>query len=160
MNIETEVIGEDTVLLNIAEMTERARDARPATRKVRDMMIESNRKQFESAGSHLGASWAPLTEATKARKEREGIDPRPLHGKTGALGTSLAGGKGKRTGATKSIARAGSGVWYGVFTRGTKGGLHSHNTGEPGRKIVGLSQAELDEALDIVGAYIVRGIVP
>lgn len=160
MKVETEVIGEDKVLLNLAEMQERALDARPATRKVRELFVASDKKNFESEGAYIGKSWAPLAEATLARKKREGIDPRPLHGKTGDLGTAVGGGRGKRTGATKATARAGVGVWYSVFTRGSKGSVDSHNTGEPARMIVGLKTSEYDDVLTIVADWVVKGIAP
>ena len=157
--IDTEVIGDEKVLLDLEEMIGRANDARPATRKVKEIFIESNKKNFESEGAHIGAPWPELTEATKERKAREGLDPRPLHGKSGDLERSLAGGKGKRTGATKKGARAGSGIWYGIFARGTKGSVHSHNTGEVARKVVGVNRSEEEEILESVAGYIVHGRV-
>lgn len=160
MKLETKVIGEEKVLADIAEMRARAMDAKPATRKVRDILVASNAKQFRSGGSGFGKPWAPLTPATLERKSREGLDLRPMHGKTGALETSLEGGAGKRTSATKATARAGSGVWYSVFSRGTKGSLSSHNTGEVARQLVGTTAAEREEILQIVSSYVVKGIVP
>jgi phage gpG-like protein len=157
MRVDTEVIGDEKVLLDLEKMIERANDARPATKQVKEILIKSNRENFESAGSHIGAPWAPLTEATKERKAREGLDPRPLHGKTGALAASLTGGKGKRTGATRKGARAGTGVWYSVFARGTKGSAGSHNTGEVARKLVGVTHSEEEEILTTVSTYIVHG---
>lgn len=160
MKLAIDVIGDTKVLGDIAEMRARAMDAKPATRKVRDLLLASNAKQFQSSGSGLGKPWAPLTPATLERKSREGLDLRPMHGKTGALKTSLEGGKGKRTGATKSTARAGSGVWYSIFARGTKGSIYSHNTGEVTRKLIGFTTAECEEIMQIVSSYIVHGIVP
>lgn len=158
MRVDTDVIGEEKVLLDLEQMIQRAKDARPATKKVKEIFIESNRKTFESEGSHIGAPWAPLAEATKERKSREGLDPRPLHGKTGALEASLKGGKGKRTGATKTGARAGSGVFYSKFVgRGAKGSTNSHNTGIPARKLAGVTRAEEEEILTTVSSYIVHG---
>lgn len=151
--VSTEVTGDAKVLANIAEMTARAKDARPATRKVREIMVESEKKTFESEGSHIGKPWAPLAQATIDRKSRENLDPRPLHGKTGALEASLSGGKGKRTGATKATARAGSGIWYSVFARGTR-------SGEPRRDLAGLSHEELQKVFVAVAEYVVQGKVP
>ncbi len=158
MRVDTEVIGEEKVLLDLEQMIARAKDARPATKKVKQIFIDSNKKTFESEGGHIGASWAPLAEATKERKSREGLDPRPLHGKTGDLGASLTGGKGKRTGATKTGARAGSKVWYaGMVGRGTKADAGSHNTGIPARKLAGVTRSEEGEILTTVSDYIVHG---
>lgn len=157
MRVDTEVIGDEKVLLDLEKMIERANDARPATKKVKAILVESNKKTFESEGSHIGASWAPLAEATKERKSREGLDPRPLHGKTGALAASMTGGKGKRTGATKKGARAGTSVWYSVFTRGAKADAGSHNTGIPARKIAGVTRSEEEEILTTVSEYVVHG---
>lgn len=155
MRVDTEVIGEEKVLLDLEKMIGRAKDARPATKKVKAIFIESNQKTFESEGSHIGAPWAPPAEATKERKSREGLDPRPLHGKTGDLRASLTGGKGKRTGATKTGARAGSSVWYGVFTRGTK--ASERNTGTPARKIAGVTRTEQEKVLTTISTYVVHG---
>jgi hypothetical protein len=150
MKLDVDVIGEEKILANISEMRKRAKDARPATRKVKDLMIAANRKQFATQGGYSGDPWKPLAQSTIERKSREGIDLRPMHGKTGALEASLTGGRGKKTGATKSGARAGSKVWYSVFARGTK-------SGEPARKLVGLSHADQIKAVSIVGAYVVHG---
>jgi phage gpG-like protein len=157
MRADTEVIGDEKVLLDLEKMIQRAEDARPATRKVREIFLKSNKETFESEGGHIGAPWAPLAQATLDRKSREGIDPRPLHGKTGALGASMEGGKGKRTGATKTSARAGSSIWYSVFTRGAKADAGSHNTGIPARKVAGISRGEEEEILSAVSDYIVHG---
>jgi phage gpG-like protein len=151
VKLDIETIGEEKVLNSIAEIRARAKDARPATRKVKEILIAANRKQFESQGSYSGDSWAPLAASTLERKSREGIDPRPLHGKTGALGASLTGGRGKRSAATKQGARAGSKVWYGVFARsGTK-------SGEPARKLVGLSHADQVKIGQVVVSYVAHG---
>jgi hypothetical protein len=157
MKLDTDVVGIDKALLNMEQMKRRALDARPATRRVKEKLIEANRKTFESQGSSIGKPWAPLAEATLERKSREGIDPRPLHGKTGDLGASLSGGRGKRSGATKTSARAGSSVWYSVFTRGTRGSLHSHNTGEVARQASGISANDAEEVVDVVADWVVRG---
>jgi phage gpG-like protein len=151
VKLEIETIGDEKVQSSIREIRARAKDARPATRKVKEILIAANRKQFESQGAYSGDSWAPLAPATLERKSREGIDPRPMHGKTGALAASLTGGRGKRTSATKSGARAGSKVWYGVFANsGTK-------RGEPVRKLVGLSHADQVKIGKIVISYVAHG---
>lgn len=150
MRVDTQVEGDEKVLANIAEMRARALDARPATRKVRELFLGFNRKAFESEGGSIDAPWAPLAQATLDRKSREGIDPRPLHGKTGALEAAATGGKGKRSGATKTTARAGVNIWYSVFTRGTRGG-------EPRRELTGVTTGEEEEILDLVADWIVHG---
>lgn len=157
MNVETKVIGEETILTNIEEMRGRAKEAKPATRKVKDLFIKWNRESFDSDGAFIGKPWAPLTDATVERKKREGIDPRPMHGKSGDLESSLTGGKGKRTGATKSQARAGSGIWYARFARGTKGSVNSHNTGEVHRDLVGMPTNGPEQCLEIVSNWVLRG---
>ena len=160
MNVETKVIGEQTITGNIAEMTARAKDAKPATRKVKELFLESNRKTFESEGAHIGAPWAPLSEETLKRKSREGIDARPLRGKSGDLETAMKGGRGKRTSATKSKAAAGTSVFYGrILSGGAKGSLNSHNTGIPARQLAGITNNEAEKTLEIVADYVVRGHV-
>jgi phage gpG-like protein len=154
---EIKVLNEDSILTNIEKMRERAKEAKPATRKAKDLFVKWNKETFESEGSFIGKPWAPLTEATMQRKEREGINAKPMHGKTGDLETSLKGGKGKRTGATKSSARAGSGVFYARFARGTKGSANSHNTGEVHRDLVGMPKDGPKEVLDLVSDWVLRG---
>jgi len=149
VKLDVDVIGEERVLANLKEMRARARDARPATRKVKELMIEANRKQFSTQGGYSGDPWPPLAKATLERKSREGIDLRPMHGKTGALAASLGGGRGKKTSATKSGARAGTKVWYGVFARGTKGG-------EPTRKLVAFTHADQLKTVRIISDYVVH----
>lgn len=157
MKVDTKVIGEDTTVANIEQVRSRAKEAKPATRKVKDLFVKWNKENFESEGSFIGHPWAPLTEATQERKGREGIDPKSMRGKSGDLGTSLKGGTGKRTGATKSSARAGSGVFYARFARGTKGSANSHNTGEVARDLVGMPKDGPAKVLRIVSDWVLRG---
>lgn len=157
MMTEIKVLNEQSVLTNIEQMRERAKQAKPATLKVKDLFVKWNEETFESEGSFIGKPWAPLTDATLERKQREGIEAKPMHGKSGDLEGSLKGGKGKRTGATKSQARAGSGIWYARFARGTKGSVNSHNTGEIHRDLVGMPKDGPEKVLDIVSDWVLRG---
>jgi phage gpG-like protein len=152
-----ELEGDDKVIHDLTKAAERAKDARPAMRKVRSIMEGANREQFESGGAYLGDSWAPLSPGTLARKARHGEDSRALRA-TGALEASLSGGKGRRGGATRSTARAGTSVWYAIFAQsGTKGSVNAHNTGEIRRPIVGLSKRDRTKSIRVVEKFLQTG---
>lgn len=149
--------GDDRVLKDLAGAAARAKDARPAMRKVRAIMEGANRRQFETSGAYLGDSWAPLAPGTLARKARKGQDSRILRA-TGALEASLSGGKGRRGGATRSTARAGTSIWYAVFAKaGTKNA--GHGASSPARPIVGLSKRDRTKAIRVVEKFLATGEV-
>jgi len=151
VKIDYSVKGVDLVHQRLEGVSDRAADARPAMRLVRDLMQDSNKKQFASGGSHLGTPWAPDAPSTLARKAGKGQDIRPNRA-TGALEASLTGGKGKRSSATKTSARAGTSLFYGRFAQtGTKRA--------PKRAIVGLGEADQRKAREIVLRYITHGLV-
>src|SRR6478609_8046329 len=133
-----ELEGDEKVIRDLTNAAGRAKDARPAMRKVREIMEGANRKQFTTSGGYLGESWAPLAPGTLARKARKGQDSGVLRA-TGALEASLTGGKGRRGGATRATARAGTSVWYAIFAAaGTKGA--GHGASAPRRPVVGLTK--------------------
>lgn len=51
-------------------------------------IIKWNEQQFDTLGH---GSWSPLDDDTVIKKEKAGIDPRPLRGASGRLFASLAG---------------------------------------------------------------------
>lgn len=133
--LEVDANGIVTVKTHLGDFAERAGDARPAMRKVREIMESAHRRNFQTSGSYLGDSWASLAPGTLARKARKGQDAGILRA-TGALEASLSGGRGKRGGATRTTARAGTSVWYAVFAEaGTKTAPRRRVTGMPSRDI-------------------------
>lgn len=149
MKVTFSVRGGEEVEAMLEDVAKRAKDARPATRKVRDLMMASNRKQFATGGSHLGTPWPANAPETAKRKARKGQAPRPNRA-TGALQASLSGGKGKRSGATKTGARAGTSLFYGRFAQ-------AGTTKAPARPIVGLTTSDRRKAERIVLDYVVHG---
>jgi phage gpG-like protein len=152
-----ELEGDEKVIHDLTTAAGRAKDARPAMRKVRAIMEGANRKQFETGGAYFGDSWAPLAPGTLARKARKGQDSQPLRA-SGVLEASLSGGKGRRGGATKTIARAGTSVWYAVFAQaGTK--KAGHGASAPKRPIVGLAKRDRTKAIRVVEKFLATGEV-
>jgi phage gpG-like protein len=155
--ISAKLEGEDKVIHDLTEAAKRAKDARPAMRKVRAIMEEANRKQFETSGAYLGDSWAPLAPGTLARKARKGQGSDILRA-TRALEASLSGGKGRRGGATRTTARAGTSIWYAVFAKtGTR--KAGHGASSPARPIVGLTKRDRTKAIRVVEKFLLTGEV-
>jgi phage gpG-like protein len=152
-----ELEGDEKVIHDLTKAAERAKDARPAMRKVREIMEGANRRQFETSGAYLGESWAQLAPGTLARKARKGQDSRILRA-SGVLEASLSGGKGRRGGATRTSARAGTSIWYAVFAKaGTKNA--GQGASAPARPIVGFSKADRRKAIRVVEKFLATGEV-
>jgi phage gpG-like protein len=154
---QIEAEGTTQVETHLKEFGSRATDARPAMRKVRTIMEQANRRNFETSGSYLGDSWAPLAPGTLAHRKRLGQRTAPLKA-TGALERSLSGGKGKRGGATKTMARAGTSVWYGVFAQaGTE--KAGHGASAPQRRIVGMTKKDVLKGTRVIEKFLLTGQV-
>lgn len=153
--VALDIEGDAGVVSHLDAVAERTRDARPAMRKVRSIIEAGHRKQFETGGAYLGDSWEALAPGTLARKARKGQDSRILRA-SGALEASLTGGKGRRGGATRTTARAGTSVWYAVFAKsGTK---HAgHGASSPVRTIVGLTTRDRLKSVRTIQKYILTG---
>jgi phage gpG-like protein len=155
--LSLELKGDEAVIRTLTKAAERAKDARPAMRKVRELMEGANRKQFETSGAYLGDSWAPLAPGTLARKARKGQESQTLRA-TGALEASLSGGKGRRGGATRTTARAGTSIWYAIFAMsGTK--KAGHGASAPARPIVGFAKRDRTKAIRVVEKWLTTGEV-
>ena len=141
--------GATQVAADLGHFAERARDARPAMRKVRSIMESGYKRNFETGGAYLGDSWAALAPGTLARKARKDQDNRVLRA-TGALEASLSGGRGRRGGATRTQARAGTSVWYAIFAQaGTKTA--------PRRRLVGMTKRDVLKSVRTIEKYILTG---
>jgi len=151
-----ELEGDEKVIHDLTKAAERAKDARPAMRKVREIMEAANRKVFETSGAYLGEPWAQLAPGTLARKARKHQDSRILRA-TEVLALSMSGGKGRRGGATRTTARAGTSVWYAVFTRGTKNA--GHGASSPARPIVGFTKSDRRKSIRVVEKWLQTGEV-
>lgn len=80
-----EVRGATAAAVDLKRLGDRGSDIRRVSEKVRAVYRRSNEQRFGSGGA---GSWPPLAPATKEKKAREGLDPRPLR-ETGALYRSL-----------------------------------------------------------------------
>jgi hypothetical protein len=148
---DVEIIGAREAIADLSGVAERAGDPRPALRDVREILAGGIAKQFASKGGHLGTPWPANKPGTLARKARLGQGAETLTA-SGALGTALGGGRGKRhriTRASVSVGVSGD-LWYGQFAQtGTKRA--------PERKIVGISKADNARAVRRVERYIITG---
>jgi len=136
---------------------ERSANMLPAMVTIRDLMMERHVQNFEGQGSLLG-SWPALKPSTIERKASQGLPPTPMVA-TGALGRALAGGKGKRTSATRTTARAGvsGGENRGdlFYVRMTQKGTKS---GQLARPVIGMTLAAREEYVTIVHTFLERGV--
>lgn len=154
--LDLELIGAEEVEADLRDLAERVTDARPAMRKVRDIMREGLKRNFETSGAYLGDSWQPLSPATLARKARKGRGAKALVAE-GGLERALLGGKGKKSRATKTTAAAGISIWYSIFAQsGAKGNRKGE---EPARKIIGMTPRDWRKSERVVEKYLETGQV-
>jgi len=159
VRLDVEISGAREAVANLAAIGERARDPRPAMRKVKGILAEGVKEQYESRGGHLETPWPANTPGTLARKARLGQSAETLTA-TGALGTALSGGRGKRHRATRSSVTVGTNVWYARFAQsGTSGAGKHGQTRAPARQIMGISKSDRAKALRDVERYILRGLL-
>ena len=147
--LKVEERGAEETSKHLREIGERSLDARPAMRRIREIMEKGNRRNFESRGGYFGSSWDGLADSTRERKARRGQSSTPLRA-TGALKSSLSGGKGRRGGATRSSARAGTSIWYAVFAE-------AGTTKAPKREIVGISKRDLERSEKLLENFLTSG---
>lgn len=167
MTLDIDVIGEDVAAANLLKTGIRAKDLRPAARKIRDLLTAGNRRNFESHGAYFGSTWPPLSPATVARKGNSEIGVR-----TGALKESLSGGRGRKTSATRTQVKVGTkrrganlfaggtrGLRRTLFGLSVGGALGRGSTGaQPPRPIVGATSREIRGANIILKRWITEGI--
>jgi hypothetical protein len=127
------------------EIGERAVNMRPAFLRIRKLLIEGNRKQFETKGAYLGTPWAKSAPGTLARKARLEQDLTPMVA-SGDLERALSGGRGKRTRITRSSVSVGAALFYGKFGFGTD---HS-----PPRPPIGISDETSRESTSIIEKHL------
>lgn len=152
-DFEIDTAGTVAVLTGLAD---RAQDLKPAMRSIRDLMVEGHKKNFATQGSFLGQPWPALSAQTTERKARQGLPQNPMES-SGSLLRALSGGRGRRTSATKTMARAGVAQYYARFhlagaSGGRKGDL-------PARPLVGMTSAQVARANSIIRIYLETGRV-
>lgn len=128
-----QVEGLRDVLERFDTMEEHADNAAPALERVLDLIRVDTRDRFAT-----GKGWRGLDADTKARKAREGIDHRILHGKTGDLEESLTrpGARGQIRDVGDIEAIFGTHVYYARF--------HEKGEGVPKRRLVQMTKKTRD----------------
>lgn len=118
--ITISVFGEDVVNRTLLRFGDRARDFRSVFRRIVDERLKpAARAQFATQGSFGSGGWKPIAPATRAAKERAGLDPRILHA-THALRDSFQGGGDNIEEIGRDELRWGSRVEYGKYHRETR----------------------------------------
>lgn len=82
MELRITINGDREAAARLQRLGDRAGNARPVLNKVVDQLIDVERQRFQSG------RFKRLAPSTRARKRREGLDPRPLRA-SGALMRSL-----------------------------------------------------------------------
>lgn len=137
----------------LREAAARGWDMRPAMLQIRELFIEGHRKQFSSEGGYLDTPWPGLSPETILRKGREGVPSlsRPMVA-GGDLEESLSGGKGSYSRVSKGSVNVGTSLFYAIFAMaGASGGRKGK---EPARPIVGINEAEEDQAMAIMTRHL------
>src|SRR4051794_24003117 len=114
------VEGLREVLERFETMDEHADNAAPAIERSLDLVMGDTRRRFDT-----GKGWRGLDAQTKARKAREGVDPRILHGVSGDLAASLSrrGARGQVRDIGDIEGIFGTTVYYARFHEKGEGGV-------------------------------------
>jgi hypothetical protein len=143
--VELDFSGLSDTERKLRELAGRVDDMRPATRVVRDLLVEGNRKVFESKGAAVGRPWPDLKPGTLARKARAGIPSlTSVLVETGELEEAALGGRGSTKRATRSTASAGVNLFYAVFQMKL-------------RPPIGLPREVEQQALTVFDRFLARG---
>lgn len=134
--VTIDVYGDRQISRGFAAASAALDDARPAFHEMVDLLVDWERRQFDSQGAYASGGWSPLAPSTVAAKAALGYDPRILH-RTGRLRESLAvrGGAGQEVQIHPQWMVFRSTVPYGVY--------HQQGTGNlPVRKPFELREAD------------------
>lgn len=151
--MDIEVTGLDVTNNMLIEAAARGEDVRPAMRRIKALLIEGHKKQFESEGQFLGTPWPEDSPETLARKAREGIPS--LGGvmeDSGDLRQALAGGKGSRTRVSRGSVSVGVQSIAALFTQGGASG--GRRGSQPARPVLGIDEAERVESTMIIRDFL------
>lgn len=143
MRISLDVQGTTVLSRELIGMGHRALDVSPAMSDVRDIVWESNTKQFDSQGSHGSGGWTRPSDEWTARKLELDLDPRA-------------------EAATQDMRKSLTGRRRGSYTRARKNGLDMGSTipyvqyAIKRNKIVSPTEAERREMVKVVQRFIVE----
>lgn len=129
MRINLEVVGERQVGRRMTRIATRALDMRPAMSDVADVLINAEKRQFDSEDG-----WQRDALSTRRRKAREGLDPRTMRA-TGKLERVLTHRRAR--GQLLEITR--DSVTFGLKggrSDGYYGRFHQDGDGVPKRPVV------------------------
>lgn len=151
LGVDINVYGAGQSASAMRRIGARGADMRPAMSAIRELLIEGNRRQFETSGGFLGEPWERLAPGTVARKARMGQEATPMVA-TGALRESLEGGRGKRSRVTRSSVMVGTSLFYAIFhIKGTSKGV-------PARPPLGIADSERVAALELIHRFLTGGM--
>lgn len=153
-SLELEMEGFGAAAARLRDAAARGEDMRPAMQRVRLVLIEGHKEQFDSHGSHLGTLWPENSPETLARKAREGVPSLGgLMVNEGSLREALAGGAGSRSRVGKGSVSVGVSLISGLFAQG---GASGNRRGvEPARPVVGIGEQEKQTSLGILTDFLI-----
>lgn len=117
LRMELVVQGTDLTARDLTELSDRARNAKPAMQAILRLMVAEERVLFETEGGSGGDPWPADKPSTVERKRREHLDIRTERA-TGALARSLTEpnyGKGRVRRASKQQVTFGTKVHYARY---------------------------------------------
>jgi phage gpG-like protein len=145
MKIAVEVRGAGKAAVNLHRLGERGADVRPVSEKVRSVYRKSTERRFRTRGE---GAWPPLAGSTMERKQRQGLDPRPLRA-TEKLYRALTSPRaaGQVDVRDRSEFRFGTTLPYARFHDTGSGGV-------PRRELIELTPAERREVTKLISGHV------
>ncbi|MDO0944649.1 phage virion morphogenesis protein [Chromohalobacter israelensis] len=139
-------IDDDQVLQALNRLQQRTTRLRPAFKAIGEAMVASTHDRFQDKEAPDGTPWAPLSEATAARKGHDRI----LEGESGQLARQIS------YEATDDALEWGSPMVYATMMHfGGDQADFPHLWGDiPGRPFLGVSQDDQEEILDVLSGYL------
>ena len=152
--LKVKVEGIEEVEAALRRLVSAGQDLTPAMRDIGEYLVRTTRDRFSAEEAPDGTPWAPLSEATKARKRRNA-------GKILTLDGHLQGQLVYRESADQ-VEVGSPRIYGGVHQFGAKkGAFGSTSRGTPipwgdipARPFLGLSDADRDEVRDLLIDYI------
>jgi len=149
MGVSVDVENLKATVGEVQAVAARAADMRPATRRIAGLLVEGNRRVFETKGEAVGEPWPESAPGTLARKARTGVGAlSDVMVDSGDLEHELVGGNPKIS-ATRSSARAGTRLFYAKFAIRSK-----H---EPARPPVGIPEETRKDSFVVLEEYLIHG---
>ena len=164
-------VNDKLVQESLGELNSRLKDLRPAFAEIGEDMVTSTKRRFATATTPEGSPWAPNSSVTvdrylgvfKTSHKKDGTlskagaarsaSKKPLTGETKALQSTINDQLDGSTG-----VRIGSPMVYAAMQQfgGTKAKF-PHLWGDiPARPFLGVSAADADNIVEIVGSYLVK----